>query len=382
MFSIWLLFPYIAFSFDSTPTLDILRNSTCSNQYLQLKWTFTSPNPSAPGLFEFATLEFNPFTPTTSAAFNLWRDQSTPEIFEFRTLRSYEFSPTTITTRYDSIHSVVIMLRDNDWNTDFEFRIGFDFKGECKWTATYSISMQSLLDHCMTCINDDVPSQWMYRAPLYAAIGVTSAAAATVALPMIGFTAGGVAAGSIAASIHSNLGVVGAGTAFATLQSIGALGGLSTTTAAGIGAVSAALSGIFGESSAKKEADPIFGADANLWKKEQISNEVKEWFENEVKFRDKKDGDKYSKLFVRNGFDSLDIIQEMNEKDLDAMGIMKRGHRIRLLRRIKDLKRRKKSFYDSMKENVEDVLSNDVLGTVVKRKWKNVKKTFSSFNLW
>ena len=43
-------------------------------------------------------------------------------------------------------------------------------------------------------------------------------------LPLIGFTSGGVTAGSLAAGIQSMIGNVAAGSLFAQLQSIGALG--------------------------------------------------------------------------------------------------------------------------------------------------------------
>ena len=42
----------------------------------------------------------------------------------------------------------------------------------------------------MTSKNDDIPSEWMYRAPLYVAIGVGTAATAAAALPILGFTTG------------------------------------------------------------------------------------------------------------------------------------------------------------------------------------------------
>merc|ERR1719334_1814937 len=152
------------------------------------------------------------------------------------------------------------MLDETDWNLDFEFRIGFEYNGESKWTAIYSTSMQFMLNNCMTSKNDDIHSPWMYRAPLYVAIGVGSAATAAVALPVIGFTTGGVAAGSIAASIHSWIGVVGGGSAFASLQSLGALGGLSTSASAAIGAAGATISGVIMESSAKKAVDQMLNA--------------------------------------------------------------------------------------------------------------------------
>lgn len=51
-------------------------------------------------------------------------------------------------------------------------------------------------------------------------LGVLGAAA----LPLLGFGAGGVAAGSVAASWQSSIGLVAAGSLFATLQSLGATG--------------------------------------------------------------------------------------------------------------------------------------------------------------
>jgi len=78
----------------------------------------------------------------------------------------------------------------------------------------------------------------------YAAVGVAAGAAAVVAAPAVlsgvGFTAGGVAAGSLAASIQSVFygGSVAAGSAFALAQSAGAAG-------IGLGS-NAAISGITG----------------------------------------------------------------------------------------------------------------------------------------
>ena len=45
-----------------------------------------------------------------------------------------------------------------------------------------------------------------------------------IVLGLIGFTSAGIAAGSIAAAIHSWIGVVSAGSLFAFLQSVGAAG--------------------------------------------------------------------------------------------------------------------------------------------------------------
>ena len=76
-------------------------------------------------------------------------------------------------------------------------------------------------------------------------VGVGTVAAAPIVLPAIGFSTTGVVAGSIAAVAQSTIGNVAAGSLFATLQSVGALGGLSwtaagVTTAASVAAGTAA----------------------------------------------------------------------------------------------------------------------------------------------
>ena len=62
-------------------------------------------------------------------------------------------------------------------------------------------------------------------------IGVVTVAAAPVVLSAAGFSASGIVAGSVAATAQSAIGNVAAGGVFATLQSVGAVGGLSVTAA-------------------------------------------------------------------------------------------------------------------------------------------------------
>ena len=80
-----------------------------------------------------------------------------------------------------------------------------------------------------------------------------TAVAAPIVLPAIGFGTGGVVAGSMAAATQSAIGNVAAGSLFATLQSLGAAGGLSVAATgaataagaaagAGVGAGGAAIS--------------------------------------------------------------------------------------------------------------------------------------------
>ena len=59
-----------------------------------------------------------------------------------------------------------------------------------------------------------------------AVVGGGGSVALGTAVSCAGFTTSGVAAGSVAAGIQSAIGVVEAGSAFATIQSIGATGAL------------------------------------------------------------------------------------------------------------------------------------------------------------
>lgn len=80
-------------------------------------------------------------------------------------------------------------------------------------------------------------------------LGVALGGASVICTPMIlgyiGFTAGGVVAGSIAAGIQSSIGVITAGSTFASAQSIGAAG-LASSTQLLITGGSAIVGGIIG----------------------------------------------------------------------------------------------------------------------------------------
>lgn len=151
------------------------------------------------------------------------------------------------------------------------------------------------------------------------------------------------------------------------------MGGLSSSTLATIGAYSALFSGAIFESAAMKKEDKIFGDAANIKKEESQKNqgkkhsmqEVQQWFRDELKFRNEKDRDKYVRMFVKHGFDTLDVIKDIGEKDLKKMGI-KILHRRRILKKVKKLKRESSTF-----EYVESVASD---------KWKEMKRTLHRSN--
>jgi hypothetical protein len=73
------------------------------------------------------------------------------------------------------------------------------------------------------------------------ALGVFAPVAAVAGIQGIGFTTGGIAAGSTAAGMMSAAGPVAAGSTVATLQSIGALGALGAGASAGVGLLGAVL---------------------------------------------------------------------------------------------------------------------------------------------
>lgn len=70
--------------------------------------------------------------------------------------------------------------------------------------------------------------------------GAVAIGTATVALPLIGFSSGGVVAGSLAASTQSMIGNIAAGSLFASLQSAGVIG-MATSTKAIIGITGAVI---------------------------------------------------------------------------------------------------------------------------------------------
>lgn len=91
----------------------------------------------------------------------------------------------------------------------------------------------------------------MWKKILFgAAVGAGICVAVGLGVYLAGFTAAGVAAGSLAALIHSSIGVVAKSSLFASLQSAGATGAIfgSSGIFAGIGA---AIGGFFGKKKKK-----------------------------------------------------------------------------------------------------------------------------------
>eukprot|EP00484_Ammonia_sp_Unknown_P022648 CAMPEP_0197027102 /NCGR_PEP_ID=MMETSP1384-20130603/7079_1 /TAXON_ID=29189 /ORGANISM="Ammonia sp." /LENGTH=212 /DNA_ID=CAMNT_0042455899 /DNA_START=71 /DNA_END=709 /DNA_ORIENTATION=+ len=155
------------------------------------------------------------------------------------------------------------------------------------------------------------------KVAMYGGGAVLAVGAVTLALPAAGFTAGGVAAGSLAASAQS-AGL--AGSVFAALQSAGAAG-LSLSTQTLIGITGAGIAGT---------VDKLMGR-----AKQTEQEKLKEWMTEQVKLPE------YYELFVQNGFDRLEFVKMVEDHDLAAMGITKCGHRKQLLRHIALLRHNK-----------------------------------------
>merc|ERR1712150_120304 len=62
--------------------------------------------------------------------------------------------------------------------------------------------------------------------------------------------------------------------------------------------------------------------------------EVQLWMMNDVRLPE------YTKLFVDNGFDNLDVIKAITFDDLELLGIDKLGHKKRIIQNVKLLKER------------------------------------------
>ena len=79
-----------------------------------------------------------------------------------------------------------------------------------------------------------------------AGISLGAVVVAPAVLTIVGFSSGGVVAGSIAAGVQSSIGNVAAGSMFATLQSIGAIGGLPLVAKGAVTAGAAVVGAILG----------------------------------------------------------------------------------------------------------------------------------------
>eukprot|EP01084_Bolivina_argentea_P301661 520480_1 len=65
------------------------------------------------------------------------------------------------------------------------------------------------------------------------------------------------------------------------------------------------------------------------------NQDLRDWFSEYVAFREKQNNEKYCELFLQHGYNDLDIIKCMNEKDLIDIGVDIHGHRKQILIGIK-----------------------------------------------
>ena len=66
---------------------------------------------------------------------------------------------------------------------------------------------------------------------------------------------------------------------------------------------------------------------------DEDQSKVKKWVEKEVKIK----GLSLFKILIQSGFEDLDTVKELNEQTLKQMGVNKVGHRIKILKKVKEL---------------------------------------------
>lgn len=196
------------------------------------------------------------------------------------------------------------------------------------------------------------------------------------------------AAGSVAATVQSMIGTVGAGSAFAALQSAGAAG-MAASTQAIIGGVGA---GIAGKLMSKKDQDQTIESvqdekhDDN--DKDDIATDDNKTDNNNTDNNDRDNNDidndnngktkmnelemfmietiklpQYYEIFIDNGFETIEDILYVNVQDLIKMGIDKIGHQKRIMRNVTMLLDHKQHL--SISEMIEgNVTNNNTQSTI------------------
>ncbi|KAG8811983.1 hypothetical protein FRC19_003461 [Serendipita sp. 401] len=117
-----------------------------------------------------------------------------------------------------------------------------------KWTENFLSMSPSLIDSVLASeLNQWGLKENMNASETVGVVAATSAAPSTALgiMGVVGFTGNGIAAGSLAALWQSTIGNVAAGSLFAGLQSMGAVGALTTSFTFGVGAIPLAGYGIY-----------------------------------------------------------------------------------------------------------------------------------------
>ena len=69
------------------------------------------------------------------------------------------------------------------------------------------------------------------------------------------------------------------------------------------------------------------------------NSEVWNWFQNCVALKKERDNVQYFELFIENGYEDMETISLMTNQDLQAIGIVKRGHILKIMNSINKLNR-------------------------------------------
>ena len=328
------------------PDIILSSHSTYSCQHLNLIWSITQD--TFPLLFEYKTSDAKDFSRAIIT-------EISQNIYSINGTFNMEYQPANCTIQFR-----ILMDKSDeqlsDWSHIFEFEV----------SQSYAINW--------------IPNKYLY----YAAGGVVALGGSIVVLPLLGFTASGIAAGSVASAIHSSIGIVASGSTFAGLQSAGTAG-MSFLTQGIITSVGTSIAGVVVETVGEEKIDEMFqdlsetgknvfgtmsNAASNKFNEwfgskqdtedtddpitDKIHN-LREWYQNEqregkilnedqkvyVWFREKVAlgiyTEYYYELFIQNGFDSISEIKIMSKLDIEEMGITKASHLKYILKEIKDL---------------------------------------------
>lgn len=298
-----------------------------------------------------------------------------PLSFQYKTSDAKVFSTAIITEISQQVYSIndTFNFQDQTKNCSIQFRFLMDKPDDKSsyWSEIFEFQ-----------VSETNLMNWnkYHKYGYYALGGVVALGGSMVALPLLGFTAGGIAAGSVAATVHSSIGVIATGSAFAGLQSAG-MAGMSLMTQGIITTLGVGIAGVAVETVGEDKVDEIIGdfsetGQNTLDKINNAANKFREWFggkedsddpitdkinkleewyqngqiENEklnedqivyVWFKEKVSlgiyTNYYYQLFLQNGFDSMEEIKKMTRLDLEEIGISKESHFKYILKEINEL---------------------------------------------
>eukprot|EP01084_Bolivina_argentea_P116066 206297_1 len=109
----------------------------------------------------------------------------------------------------------------------------------------------------------------------------------------------------------------------------------------------------------KSKIDPLAGYDYIQNDIYNVDKCIKDWFDTEIGLRNI-DSIKYFNLFIENGYDTFELIKDIECVDLNEIGIVKKGHVNKIVKKINELNK----YLDTKKkqQNIEQIqtIMNDI----------------------